>query len=296
VKKIQHAAIAALSVLMSLVLSVGASAAAAVGTTKVTAIPGIGGYYSYDEDNNLVVQTINYKGLTDEQQAFMKEFYSLSASDSDSILLIAHGTDLDFIILDNGASSSAFLGEAYGHSGSSKDDYFVKGVLPCRVLFFRYDTSSKLFNCRGYTHYGGTSTNFYSIMTGYLLVGDGCAEKFKTNSHLTNSIYSKNFLQCFGTYDGVKLVDNDDPEPTPTPEPEPTAEPTATPKPYIPSEPQIPPGNEYVPYDTSIWSRFFKHVSGNTGAVANIGFLIFAAWFAWYIIPKLVRHFTRIRH
>lgn len=73
-----------------------------------------------------------------------------------------------------------------------------------------------------------------------------------------------------------------------SPDIEPPLPPVNPPKP-----PEIPKGDPtYVPYDTTIWSKFLAHVQGNMGSAVNIGLIIFAVIFGICLVVKVVKYFT----
>lgn len=220
---------------------------------------------------------------------------------TNALSLVQSGSDRVLISF-NFFGGSCYLNICVSNSGSLS----VSSVYSSSVVSINFSSS---FTCYRFVWDGGDFfdySNSYPNQTGfgvfdyYILSAPASFLQSAVDKLSVYSVPSSvsnpeiGFLKYYGTYNSLSISDDlDEEEPEPTPEPTPKPTPRPTPKPIAP--PVVPPGNEYVPYRTDIWNTFFKHVSGNIGAITNVGFLIFAVWFAWYLIPKIVKWFTKTR-
>lgn len=257
------------------------------------------GLYVDNKGNGLVsFGTFPASELSPEGQNFMREWGRLFVSGSDRVFLILSQSRIFYL----GMFDSAFDSDSF---------FVVSDVSFHTVNSFKFIAFSSSANgvCSPYRDLTSSSVNSDGYQIGWssygicfqsgserLLAGNKLATTFldKNRSQIvTTGNFTHYFLLHYGYYDQIMIEDDlEDIEPTPVP----TRTPAPTPKPIVPSPPVVPPGNkDYVLYDTSIWMKFFNHVSKNIGAVANIGFLIFGVWFVWRIIPRIVRRFTHTK-
>ncbi len=85
-------------------------------------------------------------------------------------------------------------------------------------------------------------------------------------------------------------------EPDPPSSSEPGESIPDTPKPpdYTPAEPVIPDvGSDLVPYDTSVWKTFLDRTRRTIGSITNVAFLLFFLAFAFPLLIKIIKKFTK---
>ena len=123
-------------------------------------------------------------------------------------------------------------------------------------------------------------TIFYSRIIGGVWGNAPVDSKF-INLNRTGSLY---------------IVDNLNPEPEP-PDPPPT--------PPTPPDPEQPPleyptfpkvEGDYIAYDTTIWNSFADRIRSSIGSAANIGLQLLAIILGIYVVIKIIRLFSGVRH
>lgn len=261
-----------------------------------------GGIYLENKGNGVIsFGTFAASELSPEGQNFMREWGRLAASGSDrAFLILKYANVFNFCLFDSEFDSNSFVLDSNGALQTVNSFKWVRfasssGSSVCHPVG---DLSSSSVGPSGFqSTFQGFSGFTYSSCNTTLLIGNKLATTFidinRDQIVTDTAVMACPFLQSYGYYNQIMIVDDlGDIEPTPVP----TRTPAPTPKPIVPSPPVVPPGNkDYVLYDTSIWMKFFNHVSKNIGAVANIGFLIFGVWFVWRIIPRIVRRFTHTK-